>query len=741
MTIIERKSFCRWCSACCGVRVTVEEGTERVIEVRGDPDDLLTSGYACIKGLQAPDIHNSPDRILAPLKRQPDGSFVEIDLEQALDEIAQSVSEIIKRDGAHAIGGWRGSGAVVSASNGVILHNFLEALGSPKSFSPYTIDQSAKNISVGRLGIWPPGRHSFFDSDVRMFFGVNPLVSVLSSYFDMTNPTKRMREARARGMKFIVIDPRRTETAIFADVFLQPYPGEDPTIVAGMLRIILKEQWEDKAFCAQHVGDLDELRKAVEPYSPEYVAHRAGINVEDLWKATTLFARDSKRGGASSGTGPNMSPRSNLTEHLIECLNVVCGRYLREGEVFRNPSVLRAKWPRKAQVIPAPRWWEHGYKSRIGGYGTLNTMVGTTSGEMMAGIFADEILEPGEGQIRCLFAHGSNIANICPDQEKTVRALRSLELLVSVEPYMNETARLSHYILPTTLYLERADLTHFWYAAEIMYNEPYARYTPPVSKPPAGSKVVDDWIIFYKLAQRLKVQIAFDGVPLDMTQQPTTDDLISIVSRFAPVSLERLKTMELGKIFREIEQIVQPADPDSKDRFTTCPADVADELRVVAAERVDPGKTLAKGQIFTHRLASRRIRDVLNSSGRNLPAIRKRMPYNYAYLNPADIAALGIDPGGKVRITSDNGTITAVVRADDAVRTGVVSMAHGWGSLPGETVYERDGANTGLLISTSRNLDPINAMPRMSAVPVNLEALRPTTAASCDLRGESNTQG
>src|SRR3546814_17288862 len=104
------------------------------------------------------------------------------------------------------------------------------------------------------------------DSDVRMMFGVNPLVSLATSYFDMTNPTKRMKEARARGLKLIVIDPRRTETANFADVFPQPYPGEDPTIAAGLLRIILPQGWEDKAFCARYVSDLDAMRSAVEPF-------------------------------------------------------------------------------------------------------------------------------------------------------------------------------------------------------------------------------------------------------------------------------------------------------------------------------------------------------------------------------------------------------------------------------------------------------------------------------------------
>src|SRR3546814_20636724 len=100
-----------------------------------------------------------------------------------------------------------------------------------------------------------------------------------------------------------------------------------------------------------------------------------------------------------------MAPHSNLSDHLIETLNVVCGRYMREGERVANPGVLRARQPQRAQVTAAPRWWEKGYKSRIGGFGMLGD-------EMMSGILADEILEPGEGQIRALITHGSNLAKI-----------------------------------------------------------------------------------------------------------------------------------------------------------------------------------------------------------------------------------------------------------------------------------------------------------------------------------------
>src|ERR1700677_586659 len=259
----EVKSFCRLCMPFCGTRVKLDDN-DHVVNVRGDRDDLMTSGYACVKGLQAPAAHTAPDRILRPLKRQLDGSFEPIPLERALDEIAEKLRVSIKRHGAESIGGFRGTGSFLNASATSMLPAFLGAIGSHKHFTTYTIDQSAKSVTLGRMGMWGAPRHPLHDSDVRLMFGANPLVSLTTSYFDMTNPTKRMRDARARGLKIIIVDPRRTETAKFADVFLQPYPGEDPSIAAGLLRIILTEGWEDKDFCARFVADLGELRAEIE---------------------------------------------------------------------------------------------------------------------------------------------------------------------------------------------------------------------------------------------------------------------------------------------------------------------------------------------------------------------------------------------------------------------------------------------------------------------------------------------
>lgn len=207
-----------------------------------------------------------------------------------------------------------------------------------------------------------------------------------------------------------------------------------------------------------------------------------------------------------------------------------------------------------------------------------------------------------------------------------------------------------------------------------------------------------------------------------MSKRPATG-LRAIVARHAPVPFEQLKSYELGKIFDENPQFVEAGDSGHPERFTLMPDDVAGEIRETVGETVQRHPHVSKGKTFTHLLTSRRLHEVQNSSYRNLPKIRARMPDNYAYLHPDELTQLGVGASDKVRIGSDSDSKPAVVASDPTLRSGVVSMTHGWGGLPDETIYERDGSNDGLLISTYRDLEAINAMPRMSAIPVNIEAM------------------
>src|SRR3546814_803451 len=491
-----------------------------------------------------------------------------------------------------------------------------------------------------------------------------------------------------------------------------------------MLRLILAEGWEDKEFCGQHVGDLAVLREAVEPFTPGYVARRADVPVDAFRAMTAAFARDGKRGTARTSTGPDMSPRSNLTEHLAECLNVICGRYVREGEPIPNPGFLTQRIPRPAHVVPPQRPWEKGPKSRIGGFGTM-------LGEMMTGILPDEILEPGSGQVKCLINHGGNIASNVPDQNKVVKALRELDLLVSVEPFMTATARLSHYILPPKLQYERNDLTH-WQFETALLPEPWTRYTPQIVPVPERSEVCDEWIVFWALAQRLSLEFDFLGVPLDMTVPPTEDELLAIIARHSVVPFEELKQQPRG-CFDHTPQFAAPADPAAAGRFVTMPDDVRTEMTELAGEHFDPAATFSGGQRFTHRLASRRMRNRFNSQGADIPSLKRLSPYNFAYINPADLNDRGVLSGELIEVSSDAGSIVAIADADETVRRGVISMSHGFGGLPEDGDYRVNGSVTNQLISLDRDCQTINAMPRMSGIPVNfrpMEAPLPTRNGS-----------
>jgi anaerobic selenocysteine-containing dehydrogenase len=708
MATHEKLSFCRICMGHCGVVLTVDDNRQ-LVGIRADRDDAQTLGFACFKGLQAVELHNGPARLLHPLKRQADGTFARIPLEQALNEIAAKLREIIDTDGQEAIAGYRGGGAFFNASASTALADFLGAVGTPKLFSSVTIDQSAKMVAPGRLGMWLPGIQSFQSSDVTMVIGGNPLVSITN--LDLRNPMKRLKDAKARGFKLIVIDPRLTETAKFADIFLQPLPGEDCTILAGMIRLILEHGWQDKEFLAENAADLDLLMAAVEPFTPDYVAKRADIPVEKLLEATDTFAH-AKRGPAISATGPNMSPHSNLAEHLIGCLNVICGRFVRAGERIENPGVIYPRYPRPAQVVPASRPWENGPKSRIGGYGMLG-------GEMMTGVMADEILEPGPGQVRAMIVHGGNPVSSVPDQRKVVEAFRKLDLLVTIEPNMTPTAKLSHYVIPPKLMYERADLP-LWIWEMLLYPIPFTRYTEAAAAPPPGAEVIDEVTFFWMLAKRMGLEMTVTGVPVGMDTPVTVEDSLKIAARHAPVSFDEIKSYPRGAVFEGEAQYAAPADPATAGKFTLAPDDVVSEIAGLAAEYVAPGQIRSNGKIFTHRLASRRHRDRFNSLGKALSGVQKRVPYNFAYLNPADMAAKSIADGDWVELTSDSGTVRAIAEADETLRAGVVSLTHGFGDLPDSTDYLTEGVSTNLLISTDRDLQTINAMPRMSGIPVNV---------------------
>ncbi len=696
-------SLCRICSAMCGVLLSLDE-SGKIAGIRGDQDHPVGKGYACAKGLQAGALSDHPERILKPLKRLPDGSFIEIGLEAALDEIAEQLAGIIAENGPSAVGLFKGTQMYQNATASQMSVDFMKAIGSTSYYSTVTIDQSSHMVTAGRMGTWNAGKHRFEDSDVALLVGTNPLVSVAGYGLLDFNPVRRLKAAKQAGLKLIVIDPRHTETAKQADCFVQLVPGEDPTVLAGIIRIILANEWEDVAFCRRFVNGLDELRRAVDPYTPEYVAARARVPESTLETAARLFAHDSRRGIAIIGTGGAMAPRSNLSDHLTETLNVICGRLLRAGERVLNPGVLSPPREFVAEVIPPDRQWERGPKSSTG-HGML-------FGEKMSGILADEMLLAGPGRLRALLVDGANPAVALPDQRKAVAGLRNLDLLVSIEPYMTATAMLSHYIIPPKMLYERVDIAKPADWEGFLAGPAFNQYVPAVVEPPHGSELIDDWYLFWALAKRLNAELSFAGQSLDMTgQAPTTDNLLDILFRDSRIPLDTLRSLPRGRIFDEEAVLVKEGDVASGNRFEIAPPDIVADLAEV---RTEPSRTSAE---YPFLMTVRRIRSTHNSLGRDLAETRKRGTFNPAYVHPDDLRSLDLVEGDLVELCTEVAEIPAIVSSDTSMQRGVVSMTHCWGMLPGSD-YLATGISTSQLVRTDANVEAINAMPAMSAIPV-----------------------
>ena len=705
------KSYCRLCQGFCGMDVTLDDDGH-VASVRGDHDNPATQGYACIKGLEAPAGMYGPKRILRPLKKVGDRQ-VEIPLEQALDEIADRIGAIVGEDGARSMAFMRGTGTFGSTPAVLMFPGLAAALGSPL-FSTMTIDQSPKWVRDDRFGSWEAGRHAFAGADVWLFAGTNPLVSVYSWHTPVQNPTKKMKEARAAGMKIIVIDPRVSEMTQYADIHLQLYPGEDAAVAAGLIHVVLANGWEDAEFCKDNVEGLERLRMEVAPFTPDVVAERAGISADDLVAAARLFAHECKRGSVTTGTGVSMASFPNLAEHLYESLAAICGRYNRAGEKLANPGVIMAKRPPRAQAKAPPRGFEKVPRTRVRGAAQLN-------GESATPTLAEEILTPGEGRIRGLMISGANPANAIPDSKKVVEAFRALDLLAVIEPFETETTRLADYALPPRFLYEHADFTFALEMVNLDY--PYVQYTPAVAKEPAGSELVDEGYAAWAIAKRLGKTINFFGTDLGPDKAPSDDDFFEILAGHSRIPFAQIKREAIGgKIFAGLpDVIVQPAGEDA-ERLAVLPEDVAEELRAFAGTTPQSRK-VRKDADFPLRLIARRVREVSNTSCRDFPTARKRMPFNPLCLHPQDLAETGLVEGAECWLVSDNGRIPAIVRADNSLKPGIVSMVHGFGGLADEEVDYRDrGASVSLLVSLDRDCEPLQSMPRMSGVPVRVEA-------------------
>lgn len=698
------KTFCRFCHANCAMLVDVEDG--KVASVRGDPDDPAFGGYTCIKGRQLPESHNSPDRLIHSLVRR-NGEFVETPMPEALAHVGDKLKAIIDEHGPHSVALFFGSGGFQNSSGMASVISFCQALGTRNYYTSVTLDQPAKVYTTNRYGKWMGGTNTFIDADVTFLIGNNPMVSHFSPAGGVPpfSPSRRIRDRKKNGMKFIVADPRESDVAALADIYLPVKPGEDPALLAGMLKVIFDEGLYDSDFVAAHVDGLESLKDAVAHFTPEVAAERAGVDADQLVAAARMFG-NGKKGYAVTGTGPEMAGNGTLTEYLVSALNIVCGRFEREGDKASIPNIYLAQTPRRAQVAPPVQMFGEGFaKSRFRDLGVLGQ-------EMPCNVLADEILTPGEGQVRALISVGGNPEIAFPNQLKMRRALDDLDLFVQIDPWMSASAKRADVVLAPSQCLEREDITNL---SESWHETPYARYTEAMVEAPGDT--IDEYEMMWHLAKHLGLKLKLAGGDLPMDECPSKQtflDLMTAGCRVAPSQVRKDSQAGEAVIYDDLHPVVEPADPEQDYRFNLTAGDMPSALRTYGENRA-----LQDG--FAFKLISRRSKTRFNSIGHPLKALQAKTTTNPAYIHPEDMAELSLAEGDIVEISSSHATIHGVAKPSDKVRRGIISMAHAYGdSESGKHNVREMGGSTNRLTSDEIDFDPITGQALQSAIPVKL---------------------
>src|SRR3954451_2383955 len=475
----QKITFCRICEAHCGMVATVEDG--RVVKLRPDRDHPLSQGYACPKGIAMVDVQNDPDRVTHPLRRRPDGSgFDRVGWDEALDDIGTRLRATIDRHRPKSVGWYMINPGAFSYSHPLWVKGFLDALGTPHYWTASSQDV-ANRFAASALLYGSPLVIPIPDlqrTDFLLMLGANPLVSHGSV---LTAPRIRdqLNAIVARGGRVVVVDPRRTETAR-AYEHMPIRPDGDAWLLLSLLHVIFEEGLEDWGALVGQADGYGALREAAAEHPPEATEARTGVPAE----AARKLARDLAAAPSAAvygRTGSCLGRHGTLVAFLLDALNLATGNLDRPGgAVFGRPAVALDDVGERTGLDSYDRT-----RSRLGDFPDV-------LGAMPASLMAREITTPGPGQLRALFVSAGNPALSVPDGGALEAALAELDLMVSIDLYVNETNRHADYVLPAATFLEREDMPIAFLG---FYTTPFVQWTEPVVEPRGEAR--DDWQIIH----------------------------------------------------------------------------------------------------------------------------------------------------------------------------------------------------------------------------------------------------
>jgi anaerobic selenocysteine-containing dehydrogenase len=733
---------CPLCEATCGLELHLR-GRE-VTLVRGDRDDVFSHGYLCPKGTAIKALESDPDRIRAPQLRRGD-TWTAIGWDDAFAEVERGLTRVIDSHGRDAVALYIGNPNAHNLSGLVYNRVLIQALGSSNVYSASTVDQMPKHVSAGLMfgGALSVPVPDVDRTDHLLMLGANPFASNGSL---MTAPDLpgRLRALRARGGKLVVVDPRRSKTAEEADEHLFIRPGTDAQFLFAVVHSLFAEGLVSPGRLAEHVNGLAEVERLARDFAPEAVAPVCGIDAGTIRRTAHELAA-APRAAVYARIGTCTQEFGTLASWLVDVCNTLTGNLDREGgAMFTKPATGGAN---TGGAPGAGRGVRFGRRhSRVRGLAEV-------FGELPVVCLAEEIDTPGEGQVRGMITVAGNPVVSTPDSRRLDRGLASLDFMVSVDIYRNETTRHAHVILPPEGILARG---HYDLALYSLAIRNVANYSPPLVDLEPGE--VPEWEILLRLAAIASGQGAgADPAALDdfvvagLVDKAVRRSHANVEGRDPGELLETLSARRGPERVLDLMLRTGPygdgfgADPDGLSltvleanphgidlgpleprvpellRTETGKIELAPEPVVDDVARLRASLTRPNGEMV---LIGRRDLRSNNSWMHNVEVLVKGKERCTLHVHPDDATRIGVAGGDRAQVTSRTGTVEVVVEVTDAIMPGVVSIPHGWGhdaeGADLSVAAKRPGVNSNVVADASL-FDPLSGNAVLNGIPVRVE--------------------
>ncbi|XDD51910.1 molybdopterin oxidoreductase family protein [Leptospira sp. WS92.C1] len=696
----------------CGLRIEVEDGI--ISAIRGDKDDPFSRGHLCAKGPELKNLYEDPDRLKFPVKKTENG-WVQVSWVEALSATAKALFEIQNKYGKDSVAVYNGNPSVHNYGSMLFGQRFSNRLKTKNHYSATSVDQLPHQL----LSYWMFGHQLLIpipDIDHTMYFlilGGNPFASN-GSLMTVPDVKKRLKELQERGGKYVVVDPRKTETATHADEHVFIRPGADAFFLLAILNVF----FEKNLIKPSDLYDPKELKFIAElasQYSPINVETVTGVSALTIERIALEFS-SAKNAVCYGRIGVSTQPFGALCQWLINLVNIFSGNLDKTGgAMFTLPAV--------DPIDP-----KGALKSSPGSFNSFQTRVRKLpefGEELPVSALSEEMLTPGEGQIKAFVSSAGNPVLSTPNGLKLEEGLKGLEFMVSIDFYINETTQHAHYILPPTSALEH---DHYDLIFNVFAVRNTTKYAQPIFEPQPG--MLHDWEIFTDLTKRL--ELLRSGKPLPETLITTKLDPASIIDfalRTGPygekgkhnrmLNIQLLKDnphgIDLGPLASCFPERL--LTPDKKIHLL--PQPVIDDLSRLK-KKFEEWSVKNENQFL---LIGRRHLRNNNSWMHNMPKLMTGKNRCTLMIHPEDAESLGIGEEEEVQVESRVGKILIPTEITDEIMKGVVSIPHGFGHAKNGIHLKVAKQFAGVSINDltdEKSIDELSGNAAFSGIPVSI---------------------